>query len=320
MAHELTINELTGLAEFAYRGTHGMPWHHLGQEMPATASLEDWRERAGMNWSVERSPVQFEAATGPVTIPGKLVLHRSDNSFPLGVVSDSYVPTHPSQMLEFFRGILKEGGLELSAAGTLQGGKRFWATARVADAEPLPGDRMTGFLQILSSADGSLATTVRRTAIRAVCANTIRQSMSDAPALTVLHRTELDLDAVRRFMGFNVTAWDQFQAQIKALANRPVFTDEAEELLVPILRTREQASDDEVRNSYGFRTVMDLFSGAGKGARIEGVMGTRWGLLNGVTEFIDHHTRATSAASRLNSSQFGPGAAIKSRALELLSA
>ena len=44
--------------------------------------------------------------------------------------------------------------------------------------------------------------------------------------------------------------------------------------------------------------------------------GTAWGLLNSVTELVDHERRARSVDNRLNSAWFGLGAAVKQRAFE----
>ncbi|NBT76599.1 MAG: DUF932 domain-containing protein, partial [Betaproteobacteria bacterium] len=60
------------------------------------------------------------------------------------------------------------------------------------------------------------------------------------------------------------------------------------------------------------------FNGAGMGAMNDGVFGTRWGLLNAVTEYADHHVRARSDENRFVSAQWGPGANLKRQALDLL--
>ena len=44
--------------------------------------------------------------------------------------------------------------------------------------------------------------------------------------------------------------------------------------------------------------------------------GTAWGLLNSVTEFVDHERRARSNEYRMDSAWFGQGAQIKQRALD----
>lgn len=43
---------------------------------------------------------------------------------------------------------------------------------------------------------------------------------------------------------------------------------------------------------------------------------TAWGLLNAVTEYVDHERRARSPEYRLDSAWFGQGAVIKQRALD----
>jgi hypothetical protein len=66
--------------------------------------------------------------------------------------------------------------------------------------------------------------------------------------------------------------------------------------------------------------MLALFEGEGRGATLEGVKGTAWGLLNACTEYNDHHARATSIDNRLESAWFGPGEKMKGRVLELLTA
>ncbi len=65
---------------------------------------------------------------------------------------------------------------------------------------------------------------------------------------------------------------------------------------------------------------MDLFNGQAKGFELDGVRGTRWGLMNAVTEYLDHHSPARSDDARLNSAWFGNGDAIKQKTVELLAA
>ncbi|KES22997.1 hypothetical protein FG99_15645 [Pseudomonas sp. AAC] len=50
--------------------------------------------------------------------------------------------------------------------------------------------------------------------------------------------------------------------------------------------------------------------------KLEAANGTAWGLLNAVTEYIDHERRARSNEYRIDSAWFGQGAVIKQRALD----
>jgi hypothetical protein len=62
---------------------------------------------------------------------------------------------------------------------------------------------------------------------------------------------------------------------------------------------------------------MQLFNGGAIGSDLAGVAGTRWAMLNAVTELVDHE-RGRSNNTRMESAWFGAGAALKARAADLL--
>ena len=59
--------------------------------------------------------------------------------------------------------------------------------------------------------------------------------------------------------------------------------------------------------------VYNLYNGQGKGSGFETANGTAFGLMNAVTEYIDHHA-ARNANNRLLSAWFGKGEQIKATA------
>lgn len=327
MSHELTTHA-DGRVEFAFREDHGLPWHGLGQPIAAHqfGDVDAWRVAAGMDWKVQRSKVRYAIdASGTLkTDDENHVLFRSDTHARLGLVSAKYKIVQPAQVLEFFRDIVRAGGLELSAAGTIFGGQRFWATAKIGEAAPVSvRDKIGGYLLLTSSADGSVATEARRTTVRAVCRNTIAMAFADAAAsVRVTHRSRFDPADVREFMGLNNAAWDAFKHQIVRLANVSIPVDIAPELVTDIVdpKARKAGTDaiDKVRESAAYGKILALFNGDAIGSSLDGVRGTAWGLLNAVTEYADHHARAHSEENRFASAQWGPGASLKDRALALL--
>jgi hypothetical protein len=62
--------------------------------------------------------------------------------------------------------------------------------------------------------------------------------------------------------------------------------------------------------------VLALFDGDGRGACLPSSHGTAYGLLNAVTEFVDHQRRARSTDHRLDSAWFGQGAILKQKAFD----
>ena len=69
-------------------------------------------------------------------------------------------------------------------------------------------------------------------------------------------------------------------------------------------------------NERAMVKVQALFEGNGKGADLASSKGTAFGLLNAVTEFVDHERRARSVDHRLESAWFGAGATLKQKSLE----
>jgi phage/plasmid-like protein (TIGR03299 family) len=318
MSHELTVRA-NGAVEFAYLASDGTPWHGLGQALQDGTSIDAWREAAGMDWRIRRSQVRYAVdrdASQFITLPEQHVLFRSDTNAPLGVVSNKYQVVQPGEVIEFFRDIAKAGGLELSAAGTIYGGKRFWATAKIGEASPASlADTIGGYILISTSADGSLSTEVRRTTVRTVCKNTLQMAMADAPAsFKVTHRSVFNPESIKEFMGLNTAAWDSFRHTVTRLANIEMLEEEAVEMTAQVF-----GGGEKVRETAGYKKVLSLFNGEGMGSTLDGVMGTRWGFLNAVTEYADHHVRARTDENRFVASQWGAGADLKARTLELLS-
>ena len=315
MAHELTTH-VDGRVEFAYLASDGTPWHGLGQALEDNTSLDAWRVAAGMDWKIKRGIVRYNTSFDgdQLELPEQHVLFRSDTKAPLGVVSKRYQVVQPGEVVEFFRDIARAGGLELSAAGTIYDGKRFWATAKIGEAAPTSvADKIGGYILISTSADGSLATEVRRTTVRTVCKNTLAMALGDQASVRVTHKSVFDPAQVKDFMGLNTAAWDAFRHNVVRLANISLLEEEAGVITAGVL-----GGGEKVRETAGFKKVLSLFSGEGMGAQMDGVMGTRWGLINAFTEYADHHARARSDENRFVSSQWGAGADLKQRALSAL--
>lgn len=320
--HELTTRA-NGQVEFAYLERDGMPWHGLGTAMQPGQSIDEWRKAAGMDWAIRRAKVRYptnplavDDASTYVEIPDSHVLMRSDTHAPLGIVSDKYKVVQPAEVMGFFRDIAHSGGLELSAAGTIYGGKRFWATAKFGEAAPASiGDKLQGFLLISTSADGSLATDVRRVTERVVCRNTLAIALrqGEASAVRVSHRSEFDPEKVKQYMGLNNLVFESFVKKLEALANTDLRLEQAENMAVSVFGGEQ----DKVRSSVGFGKVMELFAGKGLGAKEDGVYGSAWGFVNAFTEYADHWVRTRSAENRFAASQWGAGAQLKQRALDV---
>lgn len=305
----------------AYTGQ--TPWHGLGNQLTNNQPLEVWAQQAGMNWKIEESEVRFVAGSSGLgsihAFPEQKVLYRSDTKAPLSVVSSRYQVVQPAEILEFYRDLTEVGGFELETAGVLKDGKKLWALARTGQSVTLKGrDKVNGYLLLATACDGTLATTAQFTSVRVVCNNTLAIALGEGTGtVKVPHRSQFDAQAVKRQLGIAISSWDGFMARMKALSERKVNQEATEAYLRRVLTYQAgNASDGTVAttNDSAIKTVHELFAGRGKGAALPSAAGTAWGLLNSVTEFVDHQRRARSEDHRRDAAWFGQGAALKQKA------
>jgi len=301
---------------------NAVPWHGLGQSLAPHQPLDVWAEQAGMNWTIEASEVLFDSgldADVSSTFPGQKVLYRSDTKAPLAIVSDRYHVVQPAEILEFYRDLTEIAGFELETAGVLKEGKKFWALARTGQSATLKGrDQVNGYLLLATACDGSLATTAQFTSVRVVCQNTLSVALSkDAGAIRVPHRTQFDAKAVKQQLGIAIASWDDFMQRMKALSECRVNAKTAEALLQRILTyptANVSGTQTTAVNERALGIIQALFDGRGKGADMTSAVNTAWGLVNSVTEYVDHHRGARSDGHRLDAAWFGQGAGLKKKA------
>lgn len=303
----------------AYAGA--TPWHGLGNQLTEQQPIDVWLHEAGMNWTIEQSDVLFNVSPDGMHIRmhrDAKVLYRSDTLAPLSVVSPRYKVVQPHEVLHFYNDLVHAGGFELETAGVLKGGKKLWALAKTGQETLVrSGDRVKAYLLLATSCDGTLCTTAQFTSVRVVCNNTLQIAVGNSQgAVKVPHSTVFDPLAVKDALGLGLSDWDVFMRNIKDLSKRPISPEEARQYFADVLD--EPLVADDATPSKAMQQLSALYSGAGMGSMLTGTRGTAWGLLNAVTEYVDHHRRARSSDYRLDSAWFGPGASLKQSALDKL--
>ncbi|CAN0622769.1 conserved protein of unknown function [Burkholderia multivorans] len=299
------------------------PWHGLGNQLAPKQPIDVWAKQAGMNWQIEETEVRFVSGSAGSNLgsihsfPEQKVLYRSDTKAPLSVVSSRYQVVQPREILEFYRDLTDIGGFELETAGVLKDGKKLWALARTGQSVSLKGkDTINGYLLLATACDGTLATTAQFTSVRVVCNNTLAIALNDGSgAVKVPHRSQFDAQAVKRQLGIAISSWDGFMARMKALADCKVNDTTAEAFFRRVLTYPTGSSQPvQATNDSAIKAVQSLYGGRGMGATLASASGTAWGLLNSVTEFVDHQRRARSDDHRRDAAWFGTGAALKQKA------
>lgn len=316
MAHE--IYQINGKDSMAYVGQ--TPWHGLGQQLTMGADLATWLTEAGLDWQLSESPAMFSREIDGVyeitDFPGQKVLYRSDNGTPMSVVSNRYQAVQPAEVVEFFREFVAAGDMTLETAGSILGGAKIWALARLGQDFTVAGqDKVNPYVLLATSCDRSMATTGQLTSVRVVCNNTLNMAINGkSAAVKVPHSTKFDAQKVKEDMGLVRESIQTHANSMRAMHQISLTDEQAMKFFIRLLQTPAELEKGEFDADKNRRTMPKLWTSY-KSA--PGNEDTVWGAVNAVTHSIDYNPHARTDDSRLNAAWFGQGAAQKTTAYEL---
>jgi len=319
MAHELDMTR--GTAAMAYVGEK--PWHLLGTELQQDASVDEWITSAGLDWEVVPAEVQYTIpGAAPLFIPDvktmsdRKVLFRSDTKDPLAVVGKDFKVVQPRQVVEFFRDLVEKNNMKLSTAGSLFGGRKFWALAELGkDFEVVSGDKVTGHLMLTTAVDGSMKTVGKFVSTRVVCNNTLNIAMGEKGknVVQVSHRSEWDPDTVKVELGLMDGAWLQFIQDVRKMSNVKLTDNKAYNFFSKVVFDKPTDPLTKVQERK-IDNLMDLYKGAGMGADMAGK--TLWGCVNAITQQYTHGTGKRDTSHQFWDSEFSVYGKMKDKAFQ----
>lgn len=303
----------------AYVGA--VPWHGLGTLVDENIGLEEFQKEAGLDWEVQKTPVNYIDERDNVrTFKDKFVLNRTTDHKPFAVVSGRYKPVQPKEIFEFFRDLLAMHNMKMHTAGSLKDGGRIWCLAQTGDVHKVLGnDRVDGYLLLSTSYDLTLSTLAQFTSVRVVCNNTLQQALANnSGRITIPHSKEFKGDSIKAELGIGREQWQAFTAALDVLAKLKIDASTAVKVMDKVFAIPE---DPEKRMADPDRihavNVLEMF-GTDRYRGADLCSGTGWGLMNSLTEYVDHHKRARNQGNRIDSAWFGPGAALKGAAMNEL--
>lgn len=336
MAHEIDFT--TGRAAFSRIEGSRDAWHGLGQVTRLGAPVEEWARDAGLDYTVLKAKSYIQDAYDPAL--GAQTYREVDNTFhlvrddvmrPLGVpVSGQYHPVQPVEVLEFIRDYFTvDERFSMETAGALKGGAVIWATARFnAKDYTVGGAAHEMFALFFTSFDKSRRSSLRATSTCVVCNNTLQMSDRDAAStLSFTHRTKF-AGAVRDQAASDfaemVARFDKFKEMGDAFAQQQMNREEIASFFkilldIPLAAKREEIS---ARKANQFDELTRAMQSANRAEAASAPM-SKFAALQAVTRYVDHDRSTRDGGdgaqlSRLYSAQFGSGADMKQRAVDLL--
>lgn len=292
-----------------------VPWHGLGNKVEEGIDLDDFRRNAGLDWEVQKSPVTYLEKV----FPDKFVLNRATDNRPYAVVSGRYKPVQPKQVFEFFRDLLDQHGMKMHTAGSLNDGAKIWALATTGDSAFIRGlDQVKAHLLLCTSYDLTLSTIAQFVSERVVCNNTLNIALGESGGgrIVIPHLRDFDADAVKEKMGIGREQWGAFTAMVEVLAKTKVSADIAREVMDKVFKLPDDPETPDPKRLHASNVVSLFAQERFRGADLAGQ--TAWGLLNAMTEYVDHHKRARNQNNRVDSAWFGEGANVKDATFKAL--
>lgn len=332
---------ITG-SELAYRSdvafsTNQMPWHGVGVRLENPRTAEEAIREAKLDWEVESKPIFVRENSYPYNlvfreVPGKQAIQRVDTKEVFGVFSKGYTPLqNRDAFVNLIDAVVGEGQAIYHTAGSLAGGRRIFLLAQLPGGFEVPGthDPLETYLLLSNSHDGSLAVGLQWVTLRPACFNTLTY----APAAGFKSKHQGDIlgrvTEARSILGLSERHFEWMKNQVGALAKYQIKEQELDMLLWDIyeLDPELELTDQHHLKKLNFEQTKELFE-TGQGNNQIGVRGTAWAALNAVTEYVDHRRPVGNShksvgnpefqSRRLNNSWFGPGVAIKHKAMEKL--
>jgi len=289
-----------------------MSWHALENIVSPYAPMSVWLDRSGMNFDIKSANVEFLADNEFIQMKGKRVLYRGDNNVALSVVSDSYQIVQPKEIMGFFFDMCKRHGLHMDTAGVIRNSTKFWCLANTGSSFSIGDDVVKQYLLMATSADMSMATTGKHTAMRVVCSNTFHANVNNAePAVKVNHSRQFDPTAMEIDLGLMTKEFAVVGETVEAMGDIKVKDPAAKKFYAELVSGKSDMTNQEINQTHATSRIFKNMLNSYKKA--PGAQNTVWGLFNGVTHMVDH-VSARNTDNRINSALFGAGALMKQNA------
>lgn len=298
------VETLGSLATFASRKEPA--WHGLGtvfaedtdmstRDMLKTAHMHDWNVRL----------VALQDVTDFDSYAQESYLVVRDNPFNrdaqdvLAVVGSRYSEVQNETVFAFGDNLL-DGGGRWETAGSIKGGRVIFGSMSFDDKQIVidpngVADKVSTYLLVTSSHDGSAPVSVLFTPTRVVCQNTLNVALKHAQNTYKIRHTlnaKSNVEDARKALGLSFNYFDAFTAEASALFATPVKTDDFWKIVESIYPKPEadlKGAEKKWQNKMDL--IESIYTGTASGPdTMSGITGTAWGVANALTERVDYYT------------------------------
>lgn len=271
--------------------------------MSDLATSEELLHEAGLDWTVAKRPLLRTNLAGEVVQSEKsFEIYRTDTGEELGTVKRKYEVWQNRDAFAFGDALVADGKARWVDAGLQGNGWRVFMTMQLNEGFQVADDRFDLYLYLRTSHDGSSSVSGYVTPIRVWCTNQL--PLVSATALdrfSFQHTSKLSerIQEAKQSFQQTVEFEKQFKVSMEQLLKTSVSDDKARYLIkdvIPDARPRKADMVDAIMLNYQTSPTVEPYRGTG------------YGLLNGLTEYMDHLKVQRSGNARFESVMHGEGA------------
>lgn len=305
MAHNINLDVLTGKHNFV-SSNNEVAWHGLGTTLPNKfLTSKQVLEHVRMDFDVALVPAYAKIDGKFVEIPNTRATYRKDLNLPFGAVGTKYTVVQNMDAFAFFDSIIESGEAIYETAGLLGGGERIFLCAKMPNYITIDGtnDVTSVYVVLTMSHDGTGAVKAMITPIRVVCANTLRMAINAANNTVNIRHTasaSARLSEASKVLGITNNYITECNDILNKLAKTPIDNKFADMVIGKIFAgTVDENGKASTKSANIIEAVKnDYLTGIGQ----VGIIGTAYGLFNGITHYFDHTARTKDNESKFISS------------------
>ncbi len=310
MAHEVESMAFVG----------DTPWHGIGVQVPPGIDTPAMLQASGLaGWGLEKVHAGAEVGGKFVAADDRFFVRRTDiaDGPLLGPITGRYEVLQNEEAFSVFEPAVEAGLIQYETAISLQRGRMVVVLAKVINTavDVVKNDEMNLYLLLTTAHDGTRRVSFKPTAVRVVCANTLRAALRvDQESETGIPHTRKMRDALK-LLSEKIQVVQQSYRDVTAayrLMAKKRLSDRDAQAVLAFLRPDPPKNPEKAQQARG--RILHL---AAHGRGNEKHAGTAWGLMNGVTEYLSYEY-GVDAETRLVANHWNVAARTRNRAFDVL--
>lgn len=270
--------------------------------MPAFAITDN------LDWEVEQRPIYYPDVDGKLLrFEDRVAIIRSDNGFPLGVVSEEYETVQNKELLGMVKPLVEEGILTIENIGYLNNGAKVFIQSRVAKEFKVVGEDYSAFVTLLNGHIGNSCVAIGSSNIRVICNNTFSMAYS---SLAEKYRHSEGVNERILESKAVIDYVDESMAAYAVNAEKIASAKCSKSQFHKFLESTYEKEIKNMRDSFVDQLNKLFYNGVGTDGE------TLYDAFNAVTYYGSHESRKTEEG-RFNFVNFGKGSRVGLRAMSV---